>query len=376
VLFNQLELIEPILKALSHEGYTTPTPIQQKAIPAILSGNDLLACAQTGTGKTAAFAIPLLQLIDRSKGLNNQQKLPVALILTPTRELALQIQDSFVSYGRHLSIKSVAIYGGVSQNSQTQALRKGTDVIIATPGRLLDLYTQQLVSFGNLKYFVLDEADRMLDSGFIHDIKKIASKLPSQKQTLLFSATMPETIRNLSRNILRNPVSISVTPVSSTAEKIEQSVYHVGKSEKPQLLVNILKDPAIKNILVFTQMKHSADKLSKYLNRSGISSAAIHGNKSQTHRVHSLKSFKNRTIRVLVATDIAARGIDIDNLTHVLNFDLPNVPETYVHRIGRTGRAGMRGTAVSFCDVNEKPFLRDIEKLIKKTIPRNETPLL
>jgi ATP-dependent RNA helicase RhlE len=376
VLFNQLELIEPILKALSDEGYTHPTPIQQKAIPAILSGNDLLACAQTGTGKTAAFAIPLLQLIHENGHISKPQKKTVALILTPTRELALQIQESFVNYGRHLSIKSAAIFGGVSQAGQVRALQQGADVVIATPGRLLDLYTQQLISFRDLKYFVLDEADRMLDSGFIHDIKKIAPKLPAVKQTLLFSATMPDTIKNLSRNILNNPVSISVTPVSSTAEKIDQSVYHVGKSEKPQLLVNILKDPAIKNILVFTQMKHSADKLCKYLNRSGISSAAIHGNKSQNHRLHSLKSFKNRSIRVLVATDIAARGIDIDNLTHVLNFDLPNVPETYVHRIGRTGRAGMRGTAMSFCDLNEKPFLRDIEKLIKKTIPRTETPLL
>lgn len=376
MLFNQLELIEPILQALSDEGYTNPTPIQQKAIPPILLGKDILACAQTGTGKTAAFAIPLLQLIHRSLSAGKPQKKPLALILTPTRELALQIQESFVCYGRHLSIKSVAIYGGVSQGNQVKALTAGTNVVIATPGRLLDLYSQGLVTFGDLKYFVLDEADRMLDSGFIHEIKKIASKLPLEKQTLLFSATMPETIKNLSSNILRNPVSVYATPVSSTAEKIKQSVYHVGKSEKPQLLVNILRDPGIKNILVFTQMKHSADKLSKYLNRSGISSAAIHGNKSQSHRIHSLTSFKNRSIRVLVATDIAARGIDIDNLTHVLNFDLPNVPETYVHRIGRTGRAGMAGTAMSFCDIAEKPFLKDIEKLIRTNIPRSETPML
>ena len=375
MLFQQLELIEPILKALSQEGYTNPTPIQQKSIPVVLSGRDLLACAQTGTGKTAAFTIPLLQMIHASVN-NSRERGISALVLTPTRELAIQIEESIRAYGRFLHLKHTVVYGGVSQVNQVKAIRSGVDILVATPGRLLDLLSQGLVSFRHLNFLVLDEADRMLDNGFIHDIKRIITKLPARKQTLLFSATMPLPIRQLADRIMNNPVSVEVTPVSSTVEKIQQSVYHVDKAVKPQLLVNILQDPNIKNILVFTQMKHSADKLCKFLNRSGISSAAIHGNKTQSQRVKSLTSFKNRSTRVLVATDIAARGIDIDELSHVLNYDLPNVPETYVHRIGRTGRAGAEGTALSFCDRNERPFLKDIEKLIRKHIPKADVPEL
>jgi ATP-dependent RNA helicase RhlE len=375
LLFQQLELIEPILKALSQEGYTNPTPIQQKSIPVVLSGRDLLACAQTGTGKTAAFTIPLLQMIHASVNDSRERGIS-ALVLTPTRELAIQIEESIRAYGRFLHLKHTVVYGGVSQVNQVKAIRSGVDILVATPGRLLDLLSQGLVNFRHLNFLVLDEADRMLDNGFIHDIKRIITKLPARKQTLLFSATMPLPIRQLADRIMNNPVSVEVTPVSSTVEKIQQSVYHVDKAVKPQLLVNILQDPNIKNILVFTQMKHSADKLCKFLNRSGISSAAIHGNKTQSQRVKSLTSFKNRSTRVLVATDIAARGIDIDELSHVLNYDLPNVPETYVHRIGRTGRAGAEGTALSFCDRNERPFLKDIEKLIRKHIPKADVPEL
>jgi ATP-dependent RNA helicase RhlE len=375
LLFQQLELIEPILKALSQEGYTNPTPIQQKSIPVVLSGRDLLACAQTGTGKTAAFTIPLLQMIHTNVNDSPERGIS-ALVLTPTRELAIQIEESIRAYGRFLHLKHTVIYGGVSQVNQVKAIRSGVDILVATPGRLLDLLSQGLVSFRHLNFLVLDEADRMLDNGFIHDIKRIITKLPARKQTLLFSATMPLPIRQLADKIMNNPASVEVTPVSSTVEKIQQSVYHVDKAAKPQLLVNILKDQNIKNILVFTQMKHSADKLCKFLNRSGISSAAIHGNKTQSQRVKSLTSFKNRSTRVLVATDIAARGIDIDELSHVLNYDLPNVPETYVHRIGRTGRAGAEGTALSFCDRNERPYLKDIEKLIRKHIPKVEVPEL
>ncbi len=375
MLFQQLELIEPILKALSQEGYTNPTPIQQKSIPVVLSGRDLLACAQTGTGKTAAFTIPLLQMIHASVNDSRERGIS-ALVLTPTRELAIQIEESIRAYGRFLHLKHTVVYGGVSQVNQVKAIRSGVDILVATPGRLLDLLSQGLVNFRHLNFLVLDEADRMLDNGFIHDIKRIITKLPARKQTLLFSATMPLPIRQLADRIMNNPVSVEVTPVSSTVEKIQQSVYHVDKAVKPQLLVNILQDPNIKNILVFTQMKHSADKLCKFLNRSGISSAAIHGNKTQSQRVKSLTSFKNRSTRVLVATDIAARGIDIDELSHVLNYDLPNVPETYVHRIGRTGRAGAEGTALSFCDRNERPFLKDIEKLIRKHIPKADVPEL
>ena len=323
MLFQQLELIEPILKALSQEGYTNPTPIQQKSIPVVLSGRDLLACAQTGTGKTAAFTIPLLQMIHASVNDSRERGIS-ALVLTPTRELAIQIEESIRAYGRFLHLKHTVVYGGVSQVNQVKAIRSGVDILVATPGRLLDLLSQGLVNFRHLNFLVLDEADRMLDNGFIHDIKRIITKLPARKQTLLFSATMPLPIRQLADRIMNNPVSVEVTPVSSTVEKIQQSVYHVDKAVKPQLLVNILQDPNIKNILVFTQMKHSADKLCKFLNRSGISSAAIHGNKTQSQRVKSLTSFKNRSTRVLVATDISAIGIYIYYIYKFIKYYIKN----------------------------------------------------
>lgn len=367
--FNNLQLIEPVLKALSHEGYSNPTPIQEKSIPVILQTNDLIACAQTGTGKTAAFTIPLLQLMH----LHQQQSpgtrsLITTLILTPTRELAIQIGESIDAYGRFLNLKHQVIFGGVPQFNQVKAIARGVDILVATPGRLLDLIQQGHVSLSRVKHFVLDEADRMLDSGFIHDIKRIITRLPEQKQTLLFSATMPEEIKKLASVLMKNPVKVEVTPVSSTVEKIRQVVYHVDKQNKQALLMDLLQDSSIETVLVFTQMKHSADKLARNLDRSGIRTQAIHGNKSQKQRQEALQNFKNRKTRVLVATDIAARGIDIDELTHVVNFELPNVPETYVHRIGRTGRAGAGGVALSFCDRQERAFLNDIQKLIKKSI--------
>lgn len=370
MLFKNLRLIEPILKALDEEGYETPTQIQQKSITPILDRNDILGCAQTGTGKTAAFTIPILQLMheERASRSSRMQSIDV-LILTPTRELAIQIGESIAAYGRHLSLKHLVIFGGVSQHAQVNALRSGIDILVATPGRLLDLMQQGHISLSNIKYFVLDEADRMLDMGFIHDVKKIVAKLPVKRQSLFFSATMPPEISQLAGMLLKHPVKIEVTPVSSTAEMIQQAVYFVDKKEKQDLLVDILRDPSIESLLVFTQMKHAADKLSRRLNASGISAAAIHGNKSQNARQTALENFKNKRVRVLVATDIAARGIDIDQLSHVLNFELPNVPETYVHRIGRTGRAGASGIALSFCSNEERSYLRDIEKLIKKSIP-------
>lgn len=367
--FNNLQLIEPVLKALSHEGYTNPTPIQEKSIPVILAKNDLLACAQTGTGKTAAFTIPLLQLMHEEQQLSARRRPALAtLILTPTRELAIQIGESIDAYGRFLNLRHKVIFGGVPQFSQVKAISAGVDILVATPGRLLDLMQQGHVSLSDVKYFVLDEADRMLDSGFINDVKRIISRLPQKKQTLLFSATIPEPIRQLANVLLKNPVKVEVTPVSSTVELIQQSVYFVEKQNKHALLIDLLKDQNIETVLVFTQMKHSADKLAKTLHRSGINTQAIHGNKSQSQRQEALKNFKNRTTRVLVATDIAARGIDIDELTHVVNYELPNVPETYVHRIGRTGRAGASGFALSFCDHDEKVFLNDIQKLTRKQI--------
>jgi ATP-dependent RNA helicase RhlE len=369
VSFNNLKLIEPILKALSHEGYINPTPIQEKSIPAILAKNDLLACAQTGTGKTAAFTIPLLQLMHEQQELQRNRPSVTTLILTPTRELAIQIGESISAYGRFLRIKHKVIFGGVPQYTQVKAIREGVDVLVATPGRLVDLMKQGHVSLNSVKYFVLDEADRMLDIGFLPDIKRVLTRLPAQKQTLLFSATMPAAIRELAGSLLKNPVRVEVTPVSSTVEIIQQSVFFVDRKDKQALLIDLLKDKTIETVLVFTQMKHSADKLAKHLHRFGISAEAIHGNKSQNQRQDALKNFKRRTTRVLVATDIAARGIDIDELTHVVNYELPNVPETYVHRIGRTGRAGASGIALSFCDRDEKPFLNDIQKLIKKQIP-------
>lgn len=367
--FIKLQVIAPILKALNTEGYTTPTPIQQQAIPVVLQGRDLLGCAQTGTGKTAAFAIPILQKLYEQKTDDKAPKAIKALILTPTRELAIQINESFEAYGKHTGLNHLVIFGGVSQQAQTNGLRRGIDILIATPGRLLDLMQQHFVSLQHLQFFVLDEADRMLDMGFIHDVKKIITKLPAKRQTLFFSATMPTEIAKLSQHILSNPVKVEVTPVSSTAENVEQAIYFVEKENKRDLLIHLLKDKNIASALVFTRTKHGADKVAKELNRANVKTDAIHGNKSQNARQKALSNFKTGEIRVLVATDIAARGIDVEDLTHVINFELPNIPETYVHRIGRTGRAGASGIALSFCDREEKVFLRDIHKLIAQTIP-------
>jgi len=370
VSFKNLRLIEPILKALSEEGYETPTPIQQKSITPILDRNDILGCAQTGTGKTAAFTIPILQLMHEQRmASNNRNRTIDTLILTPTRELAIQIGDSIAAYGRHLTLKHQVIFGGVSQHAQVNAIRNRIDISVATPGRLLDLMQQGHITLSNIKFFVLDEADRMLDMGFIHDVKKIIGKLPAKRQSLFFSATMPPEISELANILLTRPVKVEVTPVSSTVEIIQQAVYFIEKNDKQNLLIDILKDSSIESLLVFTQMKYAADRLSKRLNASGIAAAAIHGNKSQNARQTALESFKNKKVRLLVATDIAARGIDIDQLSHVLNYELPNVPETYVHRIGRTGRAGASGIAFSFCSREERAYLKDIERLIKKTIP-------
>ncbi|HEX6846231.1 MAG TPA: DEAD/DEAH box helicase [Chitinophagaceae bacterium] len=367
--FNNLQLIEPVLKALSKEGYTDPTPIQQRSIPVILQKQDLLACAQTGTGKTAAFVIPMLQLMyeQKIKAAHPSHKIK-ALILTPTRELAIQIGESIKAYGHYLPLRHQVIFGGVSQYSQVQSIRRGIDILVATPGRLLDLLQQGHISLRDIEYFVLDEADRMLDMGFVHDVKRIITRLPVKKQTLFFSATMPNEIRHLANMLLNNPTKVEVAPPATTVELIRQSVYFTEKQNKQSLLVHLLKDASIENVLVFTQMKYGADKLTRMLNHAGIRSEAIHGNKAQVARQRALNNFKNKQIRVLVATDIAARGIDIDELTHVINYDLPNIPETYVHRIGRTGRAGANGIAISFCDWSEKMFLNDIQKLIKKNI--------
>jgi ATP-dependent RNA helicase RhlE len=370
--FENLKLIEPILRALKTEGYTTPTPIQEQAIPILLQNRDLLGCAQTGTGKTAAFAIPILQLLYQDRLQHKEQKTIKALILTPTRELAIQIDESFAAYGRHTGLKHLVIFGGVSQNPQTDALRRGVDILVATPGRLLDLMNQRFVHLEHIKMLVLDEADRMLDMGFVHDVKKIIAKVPARRQTLFFSATMPNEIQQLANSILNNPAKVEVTPPSSTADTIQQELYYVEKGDKKALLIHLLKDKGIKTALVFTRTKHGADKVVKDLTRVGITAEAIHGNKSQNARQRALSNFKNRTTRVLIATDIAARGIDIDELTHVINYELPNIPETYVHRIGRTGRAGASGIAFSFCDAEEIDFLKDIHKLISKQIPVNE----
>jgi ATP-dependent RNA helicase RhlE len=373
VSFNNLQLIEPVLKALSHEGYTKPTPIQEQAIPVVLQRRDLLGCAQTGTGKTAGFAIPILQLMEEervgSSNNNSSRKSSIqTLILTPTRELAAQIEESFRAYGRFLPFKSAVVFGGVSQYQQVNKLRLGVDILIATPGRLLDLINQRHVSLQDIKFFVLDEADRMLDMGFVHDVKRIISKLPVKKQTLFFSATMPHEIRQLANHLLHNPVKVEVTPPSTTVDMIQQSLYYVGKQNKTFLLGHLLNDDSIKTALVFTKTKHGADRLAKQLFKAGIKAEAIHGNKSQNERQRALQNFKNNRTRILVATDIAARGIDIDELGHVFNYDLPQTPETYVHRIGRTGRAGASGIAVSFCDYEEKTLLSDIQRLIKKNI--------
>jgi ATP-dependent RNA helicase RhlE len=371
LLFENLNLIEPILKALKTEGYTNPTPIQEQAIPVVLNRRDLLGCAQTGTGKTAAFAIPILQILHEQKVQRGPRPIK-ALILTPTRELAIQIGESFMAYGEHTGLSHLVVFGGVSQVPQVNALRYGIDILIATPGRLLDLMNQRHISLQNIDMFVLDEADRMLDMGFIHDVNKVIAKLPSNRQTLFFSATMPPEISRLADTILDNPVKVEVTPVSSTVDKIEQQVFFVEKANKTSLLMHLLKDASIKTALVFTRTKHGADKVAKHLNRENISADAIHGEKSQTSRQRALQMFKTGQIRVLVATDIAARGIDINELSHVINFELPNVPESYVHRIGRTGRAGASGIAYSFCDAEERAYLKDITKVIGQSIPVTE----
>ncbi|MBK0381530.1 DEAD/DEAH box helicase [Pedobacter sp. SD-b] len=367
--FSELELIEPIQKALKLQGYVKPTPIQAQAIPLLLQEKDLLGCAQTGTGKTAAFAIPILQLLHLRGAQSKGSRKIKTLIVTPTRELAIQIGESFADYGKFLHLNHTVIFGGVGQKAQTDALHKGVDILIATPGRLLDLMNQGFISLKDVEFFVLDEADRMLDMGFIHDVKKLIAALPKQRQSLFFSATMPPAITQLANTILKNPVRVEVTPVSSTAETINQFLYYVDRNNKYDLLLHLLESKEIKTALVFTRTKHGADKVVKVLAKEGIKAAAIHGNKSQNARQNALENFKNQSIRVLVATDIAARGIDIDELAHVINFEIPNISETYVHRIGRTGRAGANGTAISFCDAEEKDFLKDIHKLINKDIP-------
>ncbi len=366
--FQALDIIQPILKAVNEEGYTEPTPIQEQAIPIVMQGNDLLGCAQTGTGKTAAFAIPILQLLSANKTSGRKRKVR-SLIVTPTRELAIQIGESFRAYGRHTGLSCTVVFGGVNQNPQTTALRNGVDILVATPGRLLDLMNQGYISLKDIEIFVLDEADRMLDMGFIHDIRKLLAVLPKERQTLFFSATMPAQIVKLAATILHNPVKVSVSPESPTVDIINQSVYFVDKGNKNALLVNILKDKNIKSALVFTRTKHGADKVVRVLLKNKIKAEAIHGNKAQNARQRALSNFKAQTTRVLVATDIAARGIDVDDLEYVINYEIPNISETYVHRIGRTGRAGANGTALSFCDAIEKAYLRDIERLIRKKIP-------
>jgi ATP-dependent RNA helicase RhlE len=405
--FTSLALSEPILRSLSEEGYNKPTPIQSQSIPVVLEGRDLLGAAQTGTGKTAAFAIPIIQLLssgsghdgqDRGKnagsnhtenpGLNpahgrngsagrqthpnsrrRSKKHIRSLIVTPTRELAIQIDESFKNYGRHTGLTSAVVFGGVNQNSQVTRLERGVDILIATPGRLLDLMNQGFISLEHIEIFVLDEADRMLDMGFIHDVRKLLAALPRKRQSLFFSATMPPEIVKLSNSILHNPVKVQIRPESPTVDAIQQSLFYVDKGNKKNLLVDVLRDEGITSALVFTRTKHGANKVVKILRGRNIEAEAIHGNKSQSARQLALGNFKNGTTRVLVATDIAARGIDVDELQYVINYELPNIPETYVHRIGRTGRAGHDGTAMSFCDAEEKAYLRDIEKLIGKNIP-------
>ncbi len=366
--FNELNLLEPILNALTKQGYTEPTPIQQQAIPYVLEGRDVMGCAQTGTGKTAAFAIPIIQRIHASKQTDNSNKIR-SLIVTPTRELAIQIEESFKNYGSELKLRYTVIFGGVNQSQQVNRLKNGVDVLIATPGRLLDLQQQGFIKLGNLEIFVLDEADRMLDMGFIHDVKKIIKLIPAKRQTLFFSATMPKEITSLANSILTDPVKVEVNPVSSTAEMIEQALYYVDTPAKKDLLVHVLKETTAPSVLVFSRTKHGADKIVKLLQKNKVSAEAIHGNKSQNARQRALSNFKDKTSRVLVATDIAARGIDIDELSFVINYDIPNIPETYVHRIGRTGRAGASGIAVSFCDKEERKYIRDIQKLISLEIP-------
>jgi ATP-dependent RNA helicase RhlE len=364
--FKELGLTEPLLKALERLDYHTPTPIQQQAIPIILSGQDLLGCAQTGTGKTAAFAIPIIERILAKNEKNSHIKV---LVVTPTRELAIQIEESFKDYTQFTDLRTLVIFGGVKQGKQTDALRKRPDILVATPGRLLDLMNQGFISLKDVQYAVLDEADQMLDMGFIHDIKKLIAKLPSNRQSLFFSATMPQSIVDLSSKILGNPQRITIKPEQATAEKVTQELYFVSKGDKINLLAKLVNESDAAAVLVFSRTKHGANNIVKKLEKFDIKGAAIHGNKSQAARQNALEGFKDGKLKVLVATDIAARGIDIDQLSLVINYDLPNVPETYVHRIGRTGRASASGVAISFCDGSERPYLRDIEKLIRQKVP-------
>lgn len=365
--FEELNIVEPILKALNEKGYTNPTPIQQQAITPALANRDILGLAQTGTGKTAAFALPIIQQLYLSKT-NEKKKAIKALILTPTRELAIQIDDCLSEYTRYTGIRHCVIFGGVKQHAQVSSLKAGVDILVATPGRLLDLMGQGYINLNQIQYFVLDEADRMLDMGFVHDIKKLLPKLPKKKQTLFFSATMPPSITALWQSILHNPVKVEVTPVSSVVDTIEQYLYLVEKDEKKDLLISLLKKENRKSALIFSRTKHGADKIARILSKAGIGSAAIHGNKSQNARQRALSDFKSHEIQALIATDIAARGIDIDKLELVINYDMPNVAETYVHRIGRTGRAGNMGKALTFCASDEKPMLKDIQKLTGKRL--------
>jgi ATP-dependent RNA helicase RhlE len=365
--FESLNIIEPILKSIKEEGYTIPTPIQVQAIPIVLKGIDLIGCAQTGTGKTAAFAVPILQLLSNNKSFDRKRKIR-SLIVTPTRELAIQIEESFKAYGRYTGLTCTVVFGGVHQNPQTSALRNGVDILVATPGRLLDLMNQGFITLKDVEIFVLDEADRMLDMGFIHDVRRIIAALPQKRQSLFFSATMPPEIVKLAGSIVYKPVKVEVTPSASTVEIVNQFVYFIDKGNKNALLIDLLQDENIKTALVFTRTKFGADKVVKVLKKKNISAEAIHGNKAQNARQRALSNFKAQTTRVLVATDIAARGIDVDDLEYVINYEIPNISETYVHRIGRTGRAGANGTAISFCDAEEKAYLWDIERLITKKI--------
>ncbi len=367
--FETLGLSRPLLRAVKEAGYTEPTPIQVEAIPPALAGRDLLGCAQTGTGKTAAFGLPLLQRLDATVGDETTLR---ALILTPTRELAAQIGESLTTYGKHVELWHTVIFGGVNEKPQIAELDRGVDALVATPGRLLDLMNRGFVSLDDISIFVLDEADRMLDMGFLPDVKRVIAKLPKKRQTLFFSATMPPEIQELAGQLLHDPVQVAVTPVSSTAEKIHQQLYFVDKADKRRLLVDLLRQEALEHVLVFTRTKHGANRVVQHLEKAGIHAAAIHGNKSQGARTRALDGFRAGTLNVLVATDIAARGIDVEGITHVINFDLPNVPETYVHRIGRTARAGASGISLSFCEDEERPYLVDIERLIGQHLERVE----
>ena len=369
MIFEDLKLEDPILKAIDKQGYTNPTPIQEQAIPILLNGHDLLGVAQTGTGKTAAFGIPILNHLLKENNTVGKRKIK-ALVVTPTRELAIQIAESFTAYGQFTNLRNTVIFGGVKQSKQVASLQQGVDILVATPGRLLDLMNQGYISFSNLKYVVLDEADQMLDMGFIHDVKKIIAKLPLKRQSLFFSATMPKSIVDLSQKMLGDFKRVTIKPQQATAEKVEQGVYFVSKNNKPKLLIHLIEGRSTDSVLVFSRTKHGANKIVKVLDKANIKSAAIHGNKSQLQRQKALGAFKDGSLKVLIATDIAARGIDVDDLALVINYDLPNVSETYVHRIGRTGRASASGIALSFCMGDERPYLKDIENLIKQQVPR------